>query len=340
VTIVVNGRFLSSRRTGIHRTARSILEAGRAHGLDLEVIAPADVDDPLADRIVTPLRGRVGVNLWEQVALPMAARGRLVLSLANTAPIALRTAAVIVHDLATLVEPKWFRTDMRLYGRFTLLAARRAQIVFAISRQIADELVDAGVSRERIRPLRWAIDSHFRPVPSDEVERVKQRFGLERPYVLHVGWADPRKDASLLVDAHVSALASHPHDLVLVGKPHPNFRAVQLPSLPSVRIVGTVSDSELPALMTGAVAFAYPSHYEGFGLPPLEAMACGTPAIVSDLPALHESAGEAATFLPPGDAPAWARAICDALDGNVREPRVPAWSWNDAAQQLADGLRR
>jgi glycosyltransferase involved in cell wall biosynthesis len=163
---------------------------------------------------------------------------------------------------------------------------------------------------------------------------------LDREYVLHVGWADPRKDAALLVAAHLAVGPGHPHDLVLVGSPHPNLAPVELPDQPSVRILAHVDDVELRALMTGAAAFAYPSRYEGFGLPPLEAMACGTPALVSDIPALRESAGEGATFLPAGDLEAWVEGIRQALARELRPPVVPTWSWADAVAQLSAGLDR
>jgi glycosyltransferase involved in cell wall biosynthesis len=261
-----------------------------------------------------------------------------VLSLANTAPVALRRAAVVVYDLATLVGPAWFRRDMRLYGRVSLAAARRATVVFADSSQVAGELAEAGVPPKRIRVLRLAIDPFFGPASDADVAAVRRQHDLHRDYVLHLGWADPRKDARLLVAAHLAAGRRRPHDLVLVGAPHPNLAPVVLPPVASVRILRSVGDAELRALLTGATVFAYPSLYEGFGLPPLEAMACGTPALVSDLPALRESAGAGARFLPPGDVEAWADAIVQALAGDVPPPVVPAWTWADAVDQLAEGL--
>jgi glycosyltransferase involved in cell wall biosynthesis len=338
MTVVVNGRFLGARTTGVQRTARGLLEAARTEGLDFTVMAPSGVEDRLVDRTTPALRGRFAGNVWEQVVLPIAARRRAVLSLANTAPVALRRAAVVVHDLATLVEPRWFRRDMLLYGKISLAAARRASVVFAVSRQVAGELIEAGVPGERTHLLRWALDPAFHPATAEEVTAARRRFGLERDYVLHVGWADPRKDATLLVAAHLAVVAGHPHDLVLVGSPHPNLAPVELPDQQSVRVLANVDDVELRALMTGAAAFAYPSQYEGFGLPPLEAMACGTPALVSDIPALRESAGEGATFLPSGNLEAWVEGIRQALARELRPAVVPAWSWADAVAQLSEGL--
>jgi glycosyltransferase involved in cell wall biosynthesis len=338
MTLVVNGRFLAARTTGIQRAARSLLETARAQGMEFTVLVPGDVQDPLADRSTPAVPGRLGRNAWEQFVLPVAARGQPVLSLANTAPVALRHAAVVVYDLATLVGPTWFRRDMRLYGRVSLAAARRAAVVFADSSQVAGELADAGVARARIHVIRLAIDPSFRPASDEEVAQVRRDHGLEREFVLHIGWADPRKDARLLVDAHVAAARRRPHDLVLVGAPHPNLAPVLLPEVPSVKILRSVGDVELRALLTGATVFAYPSRYEGFGLPPLEAMACGTPALVSDLPALHESAGLGARFLPSGDIEVWADAIVDALAGDVPPPIVPDWSWADTVEQLIEGL--
>ena len=101
---------------------------------------------------------------------------------------------------------------------------------------------------------------------------------------------------------------------------------------------GHVTDEELLALLTGAAALLYPSKYEGFGLPPLEAWACGTPALVSDLPVLRESTEDRATFLPLGDPDAWADAVRRALAGEVAVPQMPRWTWQDAGQQLLEAL--
>src|SRR5207245_470170 len=140
---------------------------------------------------------------------------------------------------------------------------------------------------------------------------------------------DPRKDVVTAVAAHRALVGDVPHDLVLVGRAHPTFSPVAVPSVATVRRLGYVDDDELPALLTGASALLFPSHYEGFGLPPLEAMACGTPAVVSDLPVLRETTWDLARYVSAGDVSAWVVALRGVLEGQTRVPELPEWSGRD-----------
>ena len=331
MTTVVNGRFLSQRPGGLQRTARSLLEALRDEGVPLEVVAP--LPDRLADRVKPAPAGRLGGQLWEQVVLPRAAAGRPVLSLANTAPLAARGATVVVHDLAPLTDPSWFRPSMRVYGRMVLAGARRAERVVTVSEAMRAELLARGIRAHRIAVVRPAVDPLFRPASEAEVARVRDALDLHGPYVVLPGWADPRKDAATAVAA--SSAAQSPHTLVLLGGPRAVFAPVGLPPGDRVLVAGHVSDTDLVALLSGAAALVYPSHYEGFGLPPLEAWACGTPALVSDLPVLRESTANQAIYLPPGDVQAWSRALDAVLDERPAVPPAPDRTWADAARELA-----
>jgi glycosyltransferase involved in cell wall biosynthesis len=323
VTTVVNGRFLPQVPGGLQRTARSLLTALQPL-VDLEVVAPAA--DPLADRVLRGPAGRGGGQLWEQVLLPRYARGRRLLSLTNTAPLTGRNA-VLVHDLAPLVGPEWFRPSMRAYGRLVLAAARRAELVVTVSEAVRQELLDRGVRQAHV--VRNAVDPVFAPAPAADVERVRQQHGR---FVLMTGWADPRKDVATAVAAHLRAQT--PHQLVLVGATRGVFAAVDRPRHPSVTTLPHVDDQELRALMTAADALLFPSRYEGFGLPPVEAAACGTTAIVSDIPVLRETAPDA-VFCPVGDVDAWAAALDAALTAPSPRPVRPTRSWSDAAAELA-----
>jgi glycosyltransferase involved in cell wall biosynthesis len=339
VSLAVNGRFLRTPRpTGMHRAARSLLVAARRRGLDAEVLVPPGIDDPLADRTVWGPPGRFGDHAWEQLTLPAATRGRPLLSLLNTAPVAHRRAAVTVYDLAFAVHPEWFRRSIRVYGAVVMAAARRAEVVLTDSHAVAGELRAAGIAASRVRVVRLAVDDGLAPAGHAQVAAAAQRHGLVRPWLLVVGWSNPRKDVATVVQAHAALVSRVPHDLVLVGADSPTFRRVDLPRLDSVRVLGYVGDAELPALLTGASGFLYPTLYEGFGLPPLEALACGTPAIVSDLPVTREAAGDAAVFVPRGDVGAWMSAMEQALMGRLQPGPPPAWTWDDAAAQLLDAL--
>jgi len=289
--VVGNGRFLRSRPSGMHRVGRELLDASRRLGLDCEVLAPPGVDDPRVDRHVPAPPGKGGDLLWEQVSLPWAARGRTVLSLANTAPVRGARNAVLVHDLAPLVGPQWFGRAGRAYARLVVSAARRAPLVLTVSETVAGELAGVGVRRDRLVVVRNAVGAQFRPASAEDVEAVRSVHGLDQPYLLMVGWADPRKDVATAVRAHLQAHREEPHELVVIGQQHSSFAVADVPTAPSVRYLGYAEESQLVPLLTGASALVYPSLYEGFGLPPLEALACGARVIASGIDAHREVLG-------------------------------------------------
>jgi glycosyltransferase involved in cell wall biosynthesis len=338
VTLVINGRFLrSASPTGMHRVSSALVDGLLARGVDAELLAPPGVDDPRVDRTVWAPRGRLADHLWEQVSLPVAARRRPILSLLNTAPVVTRRAATMVHDLGFRIL-EWHATGHRAYGATVMASARRAAVVVTPSHAMAAELADAGLDARRIHVVRPAVDARWHPRDAVAVEAVRARFGLRRPYCLMVGWHHPRKGAATVVAAHAQLVEEQPHDLVLVGTGSATFAPVQLPDLPSIRVLGYVADEELAALMSGAAACVYPSLYEGFGLPVVEALACGAPTIASDLPVLHEATLDAAHFVAQGDVLGWARAMRAAFAGEIRPGPAPDWSWDDATGQLLDAL--
>ena len=338
---LVNGRFLVGRPTGLHRVARGLVVAARQRGLELEVVAPPGANDALVDRTVWGPSGRLGRHLWEQVALPKIAGNRPILSLINTAPLLARRSVVMIHDLATSEGPQWFQPSMRLYRYLVSTAARRAEMVLTVSESVAGELRTAGVGGRPVEVIRPAIDPSFTPSARSDIDAVLVRHGIAEPFVLHLGWASPRKGAAFLARAHLRARATRPHQLVLVGAPHRTFKTVDLPDAPSIRVLLDVDDSDLRALMSATSLFAFPSLYEGFGLPPLEAMACGAPVAVSDIPPLRESTdGTAGRYLDPTDEAAWTEAIVAALCGDLAPSSPPSWTWSDAADQLAGALER
>ena len=340
--IVVNGRFLKaqgSSATGVHRAARGLLDSTQALGVEMEVVAPLWVEDPRVDRHTWAPRGRWGERIWEQFLLPMHTRGRTLLSLANTAPIISRRNVVMLHDLAFRKGPQWFSSSGKMYGRVAFAATKGAQGVLVPSEQVSREVAATGLEHSKIFVVRPAIDPMFVPASPEAVSSVRATFGLRHQYILHVGWGDPRKDVGLLIEAHLRLAKKLPHDLVLVGVAHPNFAPVHILEAPTIRRLGAISDADLIPLLTSASALAFPSRYEGFGLPPLEAMACGTPAIVSDIPVLHESTDGSATFVATGAVDAWVKALERALAGELSLGTPPRWTWDDAAAQLVEALK-
>lgn len=337
----VNGRFLGVRApTGIQRVARSLLAAALpALQPDVVVVSPRNVDDPLVDRHAGRSLGPVSGLAWEQLTLPLAARGSVSVSLANTGPLLTRGgSAVLIHDLAPLTNPEWFHRRMRSYARVALTAARRADLVFVVSHHVADVIAGRGVRTDRIHVVEPCVDPSFAPVESSEVAAVLDRLGIEQPYVVHVGAEDPRKNAALLIRSHLAVVDAHPHELVLVGGRHPNLAPVELFDAPSIRAVGRLDEQSLRAVLTGAAALAYPSFDEGFGLPPLEAQACGTPALVSDIAVLRETVGPTALRIPVDDVAGWSEALVAAIGGQLQPPTAPIRRWEQTAAVFVEAL--
>jgi glycosyltransferase involved in cell wall biosynthesis len=211
-----------------------------------------------------------------------------------------------VHDAVAFTMPSQHGLAERLYFRlFSVVAARCADAVLVPSRAAREEIARAyRIPAERLHVIPAAAAPRFRPVPPDARAAVLRRYGLRRPYVLHVGADAPRKNLPRLLDAYATARRATGDDteLVLVGPPTATrrVRTRRLEPAPHVRRLHAVPDGDLPALYSGAACLAYPSLAEGFGLPILEAMACGTPVLTSGCSSMQEVAGEAALLVDPG----------------------------------------
>ena len=228
---------------------------------------------------------------------------------------------VTIHDLASLKRPsEHLRTGPRL--RLRHLAVQRAACVIAPTEAVAqDAVTHLRIERERMHVIPEAADAvMYRRTPR-EVADVRLRFALPERYLLWVGGLQHPHPARQL-----AKLAATPRELplVLVGPTRPWAH-----ELPDVTLTGQVADDDLAALYSGAHAVVLPSDHEGFGLPAVEALACGTPVVACEVPALREVLGERATFVAPGDM----RALIDAAEGATRPaPPPPPWSWEDAGR--------
>jgi glycosyltransferase involved in cell wall biosynthesis len=246
----------------------------------------------------------------------MSCRGRLLWSPCNTGPLLVRQQVVTIHDTTFFDTPECFgRAFVRWYQWLIPRLARRVRRVLTVSefsRQRIAEL--AGIKPERIEVIPNGVHSSFVPANPDDVERVRQQYGLEGPYVLTLGSLEPRKNLSTLLRAW-EIVAGRRKDLTLAVAGGANASIFSSPELsgratiPNLRWLGYVEESALPALYTGCEAFVFPSLYEGFGLPPLEAMACGAVVVCSNAAAMPEVLGDAALLVSPRDHEAMADAI-------------------------------
>jgi glycosyltransferase involved in cell wall biosynthesis len=252
-----------------------------------------------------------------------------------------------VHDLATLLVPG--TTAWRsLYGDRLLFnkSLAEANAICTNSRGTAKRLRDLlGYRTDAV--VRPAVSAHFSPQAECEIERILGTYGITPPYVLCVGTWEPRKNLELLVKTFLGMKADgliRDHKLVLVGGR--GWKDMRLAGLvkkaerAEVLALGYVPDSHLPALYSGAQVFVYPSIYEGFGIPVLEARACGAPVVTTDIPELHEAGGEQCIYIPPTQE-GIRLGILTAID-----KRVPAAqrtfvrpSWSESARLMASVLR-
>ena len=348
--ITVNGRFFTRAPTGVDRFAAELLRAWlpqaagahtvrtlmpgtsvvkASHGLDLK---PAKV-------------GALTGHAWEQLELPRHSGGSMLLNLCNTGPVARRRQLVVLHDAGTIANPATYSLPFRSWYRWMFSGLmRRAGIVATVSKFSAGELMKhVGGRAEGIELIQGAGDHILRVQPD---ARVIQRLGLaRRPYVLAVGSRTPNKNfngvaraATLLGDLGYKVVAAGGSDARV-------FNGVELNN-ESLVLAGYVTDGELRALYEHAACFVFPSLYEGFGLPPLEAMLCGCPVVVSDRASLPEVCGQAALYCNPDDpvdiAAKLRRVLTShSLQSELREAgraRASEFGWNRAASQLEELL--
>ena len=266
-------------------------------------------------------------------------------------------SVVTIHDLAFLRIPRAFPRLQSLRLRLQVRAnARRAAVVITDSEHSRRDLVDAyGLDGGRIHVIPLAAAPRLTQVrDAAALEAVKEKFGITRRYVLSLGRLNARKNLLGLLRAfeRVGPGLAEPAQLVIAG-PH-DFQTDALdraiaasPCASAVRRLGAVPSEDLPALLSGAAAFAYPSLFEGFGLPPLEAMACGTPVICSNTGSLPEVVGDAALTFDPSKvddiAGALRRVLTDAAvraDLALRGPaRAARFSWRTTAELTLEAYR-
>jgi glycosyltransferase involved in cell wall biosynthesis len=252
---------------------------------------------------VKPPQAMQGIkgHVWEQFYLPTQLRRRLLWSPGNTGPITVSRQVLTVHDAASLDHPEWFERKFALwYNALLPRLVRKVRAIITVSHFSKERIVQlTGVDAERVHVISNGVESRFGPVDSQTVQQVRAKFELSGPYILFVGSLEPRKNLKMLLEAwQLGNFAGA--TLAVVGASGHLFQKMQFDSLPEgVRLLGRVEDEVLPALYSGATGFVYPSVYEGFGLPPLEAMACGCPVAVSDIPAHREVCGNRAMYFDP-----------------------------------------
>ncbi len=326
----------------------------RLHGIAAHA-APLRLEQPAA-RIA-----------WEQLALPRLLYkldADLVHGLVNVLPLATSVPGVVtVHDLSFLHLPQLFPAAKRLYlSALCRASIDKAAAVIAVSRQTADDVVQRlGAPPHKVTVIPNGVDPRFAPVPAhDPSANAAFRAAKQLParYLLFVGTLEPRKNLETLLHAYAcwraqAAPADQNIRLVIAGGKGWFYDAIfaQTAALglqDAVIFPGYVPDAELPAWYRAALGFVYPSVFEGFGLPVLEAMACGAPVLCSDIPSLREVAGQAALLAPACAVDAWTAGLAllisqPALRAELQRrglAQAAAFTWHAAALATLDVYRR
>jgi glycosyltransferase involved in cell wall biosynthesis len=351
-SLFINGRFLTQSTSGVQRYAREVTsaldralaetgQAGRA-----VLVAPKGAVCDLDLRAIAFETGGFGAgHLWEQGWLAWRARKGALLSLCNSGPVLHRAQAVVIHDAAVYRHPELFGANYgRLHRTLGRILARTAKLG-TVSRFSRDEL--AGLMNTSADAILVAPNGAGHLIGGPEDLTILDKLALrDAPYFLCVGNLTRNKNVALAIDA-LSRLAQDGGPgrvkLVICGQANASvFGGVSIPAHDDVIFAGRVSDEALRALMHRAVALVFPSRYEGFGLPPLEAFAQQCPVIASSIPAVQEVCGDAAAYFDPDDADALARHMADYLSPDFDRPgairrgsaRLDLFRWEKTAADL------
>jgi len=361
-------RATATRRTGTENYSlhliRGLLALGQEHRVRLyfnQVPSPGLLPGSAEQRVIPFPRLWTHVRLsWEMLALPPD----LLFVPSHVLPLVHpRRSVVTVHDLGYLYYPEAHTLSQNLYLRWsTRYNARTAARALADSEATRRDLIrHYGILPEKIVVVYPGRDENLAPVTDPALlAATRTRYGIPGPYLLYVGTLHPRKNLVRLIQAFASLLQSSiPNtqypisnlQLVLAGQKGWLYDEILTQVRRSgladrVVLTGYVPDADLPALLSGALAFVFPSLYEGFGLPVLEAMACGTPVVCSGVSSLPEVAGDAALLVDPLDTEAWAAALRQiAADEGLRRElaergfrQVQKFSWRRCAGETLQVL--
>lgn len=353
--ILINGKFYSAQMTGVHRVAEELLRAlddlASAGEITLphaaKIVLPANAARiPRFQNIETAPPGKLPWVWWEQVELPWRARRDVLLNLCNLGPLAHRGGITMIHDAQIYITPESYSRAFVAWYRVALpILGRRSRKILTVSDYSRRMLVAHGVARsDRIVVIPNGVDHILR---STSDMNAFEKLGLaDKGYVLALAATHAHKNIGLLFDA----FRKMPDlKLVLIGAADKAAFAAKGHNAPdNVVFAGRVTDDEMRGLMERALCFACPSLTEGFGLPPLEAMLIGCPAIAAPCGALPEVCGDAALYADAKDPTAWGAAI-NALraDSNLRAEKAAAgitqasrFTWRNSARLLADVLNQ
>ncbi len=354
--IVLDGATLTGRFTGDRTYWLNLISnlPSAMPSTEFIVVTPSALPEdclPYHPNLKFKVYPTANSRAWTMRTLPHAAfeQGGDILHTQYTTPLTASCKVVTsVHDISFRLHPEWFPLKHRLLMNLTVpLSMRQAQRVLTLSQSSKADIVRTyNLPNDKVEVVPLGVSQLYHSCYSDTtVDAARQfitdTFQIDRPFLLAVGVMQPRKNLALLTRAFGMAITRYqlPHKLVFTGKDGWGCGRKELEdaitqtagaeAVDRLHFTGYVEDEDLPKLYRASTAFAYPSLYEGFGLPPLEAMACGTPVLASNAPAMPEVVGDAALLADPVSIEEWSDAIARALTDEALQ-----------ADLIAKGLER
>lgn len=353
----INGRFLSQKLTGVQRYAAEIVKAidvllaseqtpASLRNADWQLLTPVDASEQLQlERIKTRAVGRLRGHAWDQIDLARAAAGGRLISLANSGPVFHRDHIVVIHDAQVFRRPDFFNWRyLAVHRTMGRLLARHASIatVSGFSRKELAEVLNLPATAIPVFPNSAEHFARTKPDPG-----IIARLGLQpQNFFLYVGSRTKNKNLSVAIRA-IELLDRTNVPLVIVGGDNSKvFQDNSSDGASGLLLAGRLTDSEIAALYAHASAFVFPSLYEGFGVPPLEAMIFGCPVIASTAEAVVETCADAAAYFDANDAVALKQLMLERLaigaisdqERRRQQERVAFFSWQKSAKSLLDHL--
>jgi len=295
-SIYINGRFLSQKMTGVNRFAFQMCNALYSHGVKFEVVAPKKIIEDYQPEFPVTRWGILKGPMWELFDLSRFLKKRrnpLLLSFSGLGPLFYHNQVITIHDLAFMVNPEWFSKKYYLFYRLcTPVIAGNARKIITVSNFSKNEIIKfLGMPSEKIVIINNAVSLQCK---NDN----KPDNPVDVKYILSVSSLDPRKNLANLIEAYNMTGLKEDYNLVLAGKCDRLFNIQSTGSIAS-KSLGFVTDRRLVQLYKNALLFIYPSLYEGFGIPVLEAMSLGCPVVISDIPVFREIFGDAGCYVDP-----------------------------------------
>jgi len=357
--IGIDGRLATRKvKTGIEQYAYNIIRGlvrwGAQYAYRVYIDQATDLGSlsESSNVVLRTLRPSRPLIAWQLVGLPLAlARDRPHIFFSPghyLPPYCPGKAVVTIYDLAFLTFKEQFRSWWRtLFGLMSAYAIRRADRIVAVSQNTKEDIVKYyGVQPTKVKVIYYGVDPSFKPVADPKaLEKVRSKYSGGREFLLFVGTLQPRKNLLRLVQAFAQTADSIRHSLLVAGgefwQHEQVYHAVEECGLSGrILFTGYVDASALPSLLSAATALILPSLYEGFGLPALEAMACGTPVIASRTSSLPEVVGDAGRLVDPYDVDDMAAVIIEVLSDETLRAEMSAkglqrarlFSWKRASE--------